>query len=77
MSSSFACTREIADGLGCSPNLVYFRLERRGIARRPRAPRHGVGPAATQLAHLYWDCGLSLRDLAGRYGVVGGQCTAG
>ncbi|MGH9216556.1 MAG: hypothetical protein ACRDZS_09905 [Acidimicrobiales bacterium] len=48
---------------------MYFRLERRGIARRPRAPRHGVRPADAELAHLYWDCGLSLRDLAGRYGV--------
>jgi transposase-like protein len=30
---------EIADRLGCSPSLVYARLARRGIARRPRAPR--------------------------------------
>ena len=60
---------EIAVQLGCSTSLVYFRLERRGIARRPRAPRGGVRPADAELAHLYWDCGLSLRDLAGRYGV--------
>jgi transposase len=60
---------EIADHLGCSTSLVYFRLERRGIARRPRAPRGCRRPADAQLAHLYWDCGLSLRDLAGRYGV--------
>jgi transposase len=60
---------EIADRLGCSTSLVYFRLERPGHRPPPPCPRHGVRPADAELAHLYWDCGLSLRDLAGRYGV--------
>jgi transposase len=62
---------EIAERLGCSTSLVYFRLERRGIVRRARAPRggRGVRPADAELAHRYRDYGLSLRDLAGRYGV--------
>jgi AraC-like DNA-binding protein len=60
---------EIAGRLGCSTSLVYFRLERRCVARRPSAPRGGVRPTDGELAHLYGDCGLSLRDLAGRYGV--------
>ena len=60
---------EIAGRLGCSTSLVYFRLERRCVARRPSAPRGGLRPTDAELAHLYGDCGLSLRDLAGRYGV--------
>jgi len=60
---------KIAERLDCSTSLVYFRLARRGITRRSRAARHSVRPANSELAHLYRDCGLSLRDLAGRYGV--------
>jgi transposase-like protein len=60
---------EIAEQLGCSANLVYGRLARRGVDRRPQAPRGRVGPTAQDLSHLYRDFGLSLRDLAGRYGV--------
>ena len=35
----------------------------------PGVPRRGGRPADAELNHLYWDCGLSLRDLAGRYGL--------
>jgi transposase len=61
---------EIAEHLGCSPSLVYERLARRGVDRRPQAPRRRPGPTAPELGHLYQDCGLSLRELAGRYGVT-------
>jgi predicted DNA-binding protein YlxM (UPF0122 family) len=60
---------EIAEHLGCSTSLVYERLARRGVDRRPQAPRRRPGPTARELGHLYRDCGLSLRELAGRYGV--------
>jgi DNA-directed RNA polymerase specialized sigma24 family protein len=61
---------EIAEQLGCSTSLVYGRLARRGVDRRPQAPRRRPGPTAQELSHLYGDCGLSLRDLAERYGVT-------
>jgi transposase-like protein len=60
---------EIAQQLGCSASLVYGRLARRGVDRRPQAPRGRARPTAQELSYLYRDCGLSLRDLAGRYGV--------
>jgi len=60
---------EIAEQLGCSTSLVYGRLARRGVVRRPRAPRRRPGPTALELGHLYGDCGLSLREVAERYGV--------
>ena len=60
---------EIAEQLGCSASLVYGRLARRGVDRRSQAPRRRPGPTAQELGHLYRDCGLSLRELAGRYGV--------
>lgn len=63
---------EIAEQLGCSASLVYGRLARWGVDRRPQAPRSRPGPTAEELSHLYGDCGLSLRDLAGRYGVSTG-----
>jgi hypothetical protein len=58
---------EIAERLGCSASLVYARLARGGVDRRPQAPRGRAGPTARELGHLYGDCGLSLRDLAGHY----------
>jgi hypothetical protein len=61
---------EIAEQLGCSTSLVYGRLACRGVDRRPQAPRRRPGPTAQELSHLYGDCGLSLRDLAERYGVT-------
>jgi hypothetical protein len=61
---------EIADQLGCSTGLVYGRLARRGVDRRPRARRRRPGPTAQELSQLYGDWGLSLRDLAERYGVT-------
>jgi transposase len=61
---------EIAEQLGCSTSLVYGRLARRGVDRRPQAPRRRPGPTAQELSHRYGDCGLSLRDLAGHYGVT-------
>ncbi len=61
---------EIAAQLGCSASLVYARLARRGVDRRPQAPRRCPGPPGRELGHLYRDCGLSLRDLAGHYGVT-------
>jgi transposase len=61
---------EIADQLGCSASLVYGRLARRGVDRRPQAPRRRPGPTAQEISHLYGDCGLSLHDLAERYGVT-------
>jgi DNA-binding CsgD family transcriptional regulator len=61
---------EIAEQLRCSPSLVYGRLARRGVERRPQAPRRRPGPTAQEISHLYGDCGLSLRDLAERYGVT-------
>jgi transposase len=60
---------EIAEQLGCSTSLVYGRLARRGVDRRPQAPRRRPGPTAVELGHLYGDCGLSLREVAERYGV--------
>jgi transposase len=60
---------EIAGQLGCGTSVVYARLARRGVARRDRAAWRRVRPADSELAHLYRDCGLSVPDLAGRYGV--------
>jgi transposase len=60
---------EIAEQLGCSTSLVYDRLARTGVPRRSRAPRHRGRPADSELAHLYDELGLSLRQLAQRYGV--------
>jgi transposase-like protein len=60
---------EIAGQLGCSTSLVYARLGRGGVPRRDRAARRRVRLADSDLAHLYRDCGLSLRELAGRVGV--------
>ena len=61
---------EIAEQLGCSASLVHGRLARRGVDRRPQAPRRRPGPPARELGHLYRDCGLSLREPAGHYGVA-------
>jgi len=61
---------EIAEQLGCSTGLVYARLARRGVDRRPQAPRRRPGPTGRELGHLYRDCGLTLRELAGHYGVT-------
>jgi transposase len=61
---------EIAEQLGCSASLVYARLARRGVDRRPQAPRRRPGPTGRELDHLYRDCGLTLRELAGHYGVT-------
>ena len=75
ITRSFGCTpgghtaTEIADRLGYSASLVYFRLDRRGVVRRPPVPRRGVRPADAQLNHLSWHWGLNLRDLAGRYAI--------
>jgi transposase-like protein len=60
---------EIAQQLGCSASLVYGRLARRGVDRRPQAPRRRLGLTAVELGQLYGDAGLSLRKLAERYGV--------
>jgi transposase-like protein len=40
---------EIAEQLGCSTGLVYGRLARRGVDRRPQAPRRRPGPTAPEL----------------------------
>ena len=40
---------EIAEQLGCSTSLVYGRLARRGIDRRPQAPRRRPGPTAQEI----------------------------
>jgi AraC-like DNA-binding protein len=61
---------KIAAQLGCSASLVYARLARRGVDRHPQAPRRRPGPPGRELGHLYRDCGLNLRDLAGHYGVT-------
>jgi transposase-like protein len=39
---------EIAQQLGCSTSLVYGRLARRGVDRRPQAPRRRPGPSAVE-----------------------------
>ena len=59
---------EIAEQLACSASLVYWRLARDGVDRRSQAPRRRPGPTAQELSHVYRDGGLSLRELAGRYG---------
>jgi transposase len=61
---------EIAEQVGCSTSLVYGRLARGGVERRPQALRRRPGPTAQEISHLYGDCGLSLRDLAERDGVT-------
>jgi transposase-like protein len=59
---------EISKLLGCSASLVYFRLARLGIDRRsPVAERRG--PSDAELAHLYAERGLSLRDIGEAHGV--------
>jgi transposase len=59
---------EISKLLGCSADLVYFRLARLGIERRsPVAARRG--PSDAELAHLYTERGLSLRDIGEAHGV--------
>jgi transposase-like protein len=59
---------EINKLLGCSADLVYFRLARLGIERRsPVAQRRG--PSHAELAHLYTERGLSLRDIGEAHGV--------
>jgi transposase-like protein len=60
---------EVAEQLGCSASLVYVRLARRGVPRRDRGARRRRRPADSELAHLYGEGGLSLRELARRYGV--------
>jgi transposase len=61
---------EIAEQVGCSTSLVYGRLARGGVDRRPQALRRRPGPTTQEFSHLYGDCGLSLRDLAERDGVT-------
>jgi transposase-like protein len=59
---------EISKLLGCSASLVYFRLARLRIDRRsPDAARRG--PSDAELAHLYTERGLSLRDIGEAPGV--------
>jgi DNA-binding CsgD family transcriptional regulator len=59
---------EIGKLLGCSADLVYFRLARLGIERRSAvAQRRGSSDA--ELAHLYTERGLSLRDIGEAHGV--------
>jgi transposase-like protein len=59
---------EISNLLGCSASLVYFRLARLGIERRsPVGERRG--PSDDELAHLYTECGLSLRDIGEQRGI--------
>jgi transposase len=59
---------EISVRVGCSPSLVYSRLARLGVVRRSRAFRRGR-PADAELAHLYTERGLSLRQIGELYGV--------
>jgi transposase len=59
---------EISARLGCSTSLVYSRLARLGVARRPRVSRR-ARPDGTELAHLYTERGLSLREIAELHGV--------
>jgi transposase-like protein len=59
---------EISNLLGCSAGLVYFRLARLGIdGRSPVGERRG--PSDDELAHLYTERGLSLRDIGEAHGV--------
>jgi transposase len=60
---------EIAQALGCSPSLVYARLDRARVPRQSRAPRRRVRPDDRELAEVYTQQGLSLRHMAHRYGV--------
>jgi transposase len=60
---------EIAQRLGCSPSLVYARLDRASVPRQSRAPRQSVHPDDRELAELYTQQGRSLRHLAEQYGV--------
>jgi transposase-like protein len=60
---------EIAEQLGCGASLVYARLARRGVPRRDRGAAHRRRPGDRELADLYGEGGLGLRDLARRYGV--------
>lgn len=60
---------EIARRLGCSASLVYARLARRGVPRRDRGAGRRMRPTDSELAHLYGERGLSLRDLARRHRV--------
>lgn len=60
---------EVAEQLGCSASLVFARLARRGVPRRDRGATRRGRPGDSELAHLYGEGGLSLRDLARRYGV--------
>jgi len=59
---------EIAEQLGCGTSLVYERLARRGVDRRPQARRRRPGPTGRDLGHLYRDCGLSVREPSRRWG---------
>lgn len=59
---------EISARLGCSTSLVYSRLDQLGIARRPSVSRR-VRPDGTELAQLYTERGLSLRDIGELHGV--------
>jgi transposase-like protein len=60
---------EIAQRLGCSPSLVYARLDLASVPRRSQAPRRRVRPDNRELAELYTQQRLSLRHVAHRYGV--------
>jgi Homeodomain-like domain len=59
---------EIGKLLGCSADLVYFRLARLGIERRSAVAQRR-GPSDAELAHLYTERGLSLRDIGEAHGV--------
>jgi len=59
---------EISKLRGCSADLVYFRLARLGIERRSAVAQRR-GPSDAELARLYIERGLSLRDIGEAHGV--------
>ena len=61
---------EIGAELGCSPSIVYHRLARLGIPRRPAGLRHTGRPANDTLRSLYSTRGCSLRGIATDFGVT-------
>lgn len=61
---------EIASALGCSQSLVYARLDRLGIPRRPPKPRKSPRPTAAELRRLYDQEQLSVSQIAHRFDVT-------
>jgi transposase len=60
---------DIAQQFGCATTTVYHRLDQLGIPRRPKGCS-AARPDKSELARLYIEQGLSLREIASRRGVT-------